>query len=118
MSENKFTPGLWSVQPCAATHGAETVIGTEGGFEIARIRSAAWNKKARFKKEEKRDSANAVLIAAAPRMLEALQGAVNAWPDIGSDLPIDGAECVDWLSEWLHEIRIILLDAKGGADVK
>jgi len=37
-----------------------------------------------------------------------LRSAIDRWPEIGSEKSINGAECVDWLADFLRDARRIL----------
>jgi hypothetical protein len=51
---------------------------------------------------------------AAGAMRELLEGALERWPEIESDEPINGADCVDWLADFLRETRSTLAAIKRG----
>jgi hypothetical protein len=38
-------------------------------------------------------------------MRKLLQGALDRWPEIGSDESINGADVVDWLADFLRRVK-------------
>lgn len=69
---NTHTPGPWKID----TFGNIHQIIADGETVVARVTSQAANQKA----ETERTTANARLIAAAPEMLEALEGLLREAP--------------------------------------
>lgn len=96
----KHTPGPWSVQD------GDRVF----GYSTGKPYSHCLHEGIGYKTERE---ANARLIAAAPELLAALEGAEKALIKALPHLPAD-SEAV-YCGEWLVEIRAAIAKAKGGA---
>lgn len=81
---SKHSKAPWRVEPCAATHGEQTVLVDANGYVLARIESSAWNTDVKLKGAAKHDRANAIIMESAPALLKVLQDLVKTelfWGD-------------------------------------
>jgi hypothetical protein len=74
MSESKHTPGPWNIGTGESWDGAEELIIFDGDAPRAGYRVNAICKVSPMVSATDKDLSNAILIAAAPDLLEALQG--------------------------------------------
>lgn len=97
--ETKHTPGPWYVE-------SDRTTVTLAGQSV--IVAPAPDRSPRAEVE-----ANAALIAASPDMLDALDRLTEAFPELGTDAPLNGADAVDRLAELWPVIQAARARARG-----
>lgn len=86
---------------CIAIVGDEDVLGP--------LEDCGLLSKREVKRWEDEDIANAELIAKTPQVVGLLRSAVDQWAGrFKSEEDINGADCVDWLAEFIEDAQKIL----------
>lgn len=93
--ETKHTPGPWGIIKC----GCGDAVCNQ--YRISTQCSVGF------------DKPDAVLIAAAPTLLDALDRLTEAFPELGTDAPLNGADAVDRLAELWPVIQAARERARG-----
>ena len=104
MTNSKHTPGPWH---CTKKHARQISDGR--GFKIAKCLIST--KGTNFELPANQAEANARLIAAAPALMEALEGAVKDMEEI---VRLAGIELIELnVDEWTEDYRALIARARG-----